>query len=147
MTNNFIGAILVVTVFALILLYIIWKPYLRGKKVSAVVDGYCHPDSGEDREVLYVCRFVYREQKGGKRLFCYSRRQFDTHDEARTEYPKGKEVELRVFDNPDNKDKPNAIILGDKNDLRRTIFYTIALLVGASAVLIGNIFLDTFVGR
>lgn len=145
MSGNYIGTIFVVAVFAVILLYIIWKPYLRGKKVQAVVDGHCHPADGEDRELIYICRFVYRDQKGGKKQYCYSRRRFDTQAEARAEYPKGKEVELRVFDNPDRKDMPNAMIMGDQSDLRRTILYTVALLVGVSAVLVGNLYLDTHV--
>ena len=139
---NYVGTIIVVVIFAVIMLYLIWKPYLRGQKVHAVVDGHVHPVSGDDRDLVFVVRFMYREQKGGKRQFCYSRRRFDLQEEARTEYPKGKEVDLRVFENTDFKDYPNAIIIGDKADTRRTLFYTLALLIGASAVLIGNLFLD-----
>lgn len=141
-STNYIGTIIVVIIFVVVLGYLIWKPYLRGQKVHAVVDGHVHPVSGDDKDLVFVCRFVYREQKGGKRQFCYSRRRFDLQEEARKEYPKGKEVDLRVFENSDFKDYPNAMILGDKVDMRRTIFYTLALLLGASAVLVGNLFLD-----
>lgn len=141
-STNYIGTIIVVVVFVVVLLYLIWKPYLRGQKVQAVVDGHVHPVSGDDKDLVFVCRFVYREQKGGKRQYCYSRRRFDLQEEARKAYPKGKEVELRVFENSDFKDYPNAMILGDKEDMRRTILYTVALLIGASAVLVGNLFLD-----
>ena len=37
------------------------------------------------------------------------------------------------------------MIMGDQSDLRRTILYTVALLVGVSAVLVGNLYLDTHV--
>ena len=141
-STNYIGTIIVVIVFVVVLGYLIWKPYLRGQKVHAVVDGHVHPVSGDDKDLVFVCRFVYREQKGGKRQFCYSRRRFDLQEEARKEYPKGKEVDLRVFENSDFKDYPNAMILGDKVDMRRSIFYTVALLLGASAVLVGNLCLD-----
>ena len=46
-STNYIGTIIVVIVFVVVLSYLIWKPYLRGQKVHAVVDGHVHPVSGD----------------------------------------------------------------------------------------------------
>ena len=48
---------------------------------------------------------MYREQKAGKRLYCYTRKTYDTREEMRAKYPKGTEVNIieNIFSSPFQK--------------------------------------------
>jgi len=116
--------------------YGFWMPYIRGKKHEAIVEGYSHPDKGENRETSYVCKFMYREENG-KRNYCISKRVFDTQGEAISQYPKGSKVTIKVY--KENKDDPRdvAMIVSDSTDRNHTIFLTIAAILCCSALVIG----------
>ncbi len=83
-TSNFLLLIIVC-----VICYTFWAPYIRGKKTKAVVDGYVHPKEGKNCDLVWCYRLMYREQKAGKRLYCYTRKTYDTREEMRAKYPKG----------------------------------------------------------
>ena len=116
--------------------YGFWMPYITGKKREAVVEGYGHPDEGENRETSYVCKFMYREESG-KRKYCYSKRVFDTQGEAISQYPKGSKVTLRVFKENREDIHELAMIMSDMTDRRHTIFLTITAILCCSALAVG----------
>ena len=106
---------LLILIIVLIICYSFWAPYIRGKKIKAVVDGYCHPAEGKNCDVVWCYRLMYREQKAGKRLYCCTRQTYDTREEMRAKYPKGTEVNIRCFTSP-NTQEPIAVILDDNDD-------------------------------
>ena len=105
---------LLILIIVLIICYSFWAPYIRGKKIKAVVDGYCHPAEGKNCDVVWCYRLMYREQKAGKRLYCCTRQTYDTREEMRAKYPKGTEVNIRCFTSP-NTQEPIAVILDDND--------------------------------
>lgn len=72
-----------------VICYTFWAPYIRGKKTKAVVDGYVHPKEGKNCDLVWCYRLMYREQKAGKRLYCYTRKTYDTREEMRAEVSEG----------------------------------------------------------
>lgn len=120
-----------------IISYTFWKPYIRGKKFKAVVDGYCHPADADEKDkgIVWCYRFMYRESKAGKRLYCYSRKHYDTKEEMRAKFPKGSEVEIKVYD--DGKDEKKAVIVGDKEDMKQSVLYTFAAVMGGIGLAVG----------
>ena len=91
-TSNFLLLIIVC-----VICYTFWAPYIRGKKTKAVVDGYVHPKEGKNCDLVWCYRLMYREQKAGKRLYCYTRKTYDTREEMRAKYPKGTEVNIKHY--------------------------------------------------
>lgn len=126
-TNLFLLLIVIV------ICYTFWVPYIKGRKIEAVVDGYCHPLDGKDKDVLWCYRFMYREVKAGKRLYCYSRKNYDTKEEMK-KYPKGAKVQIRYYE---TKDIVQAIITSDNEDFKRTMLYTLGTVLGGIALGIG----------
>lgn len=126
-TNLFLLLIVIV------ICYTFWVPYIKGHKIEAVVDGYCHPLDGKDKDVLWCYRFMYREVKAGKRLYCYSRKNYDTKEEMK-KYPKGAKVQIRYYE---TKDIVQAIITSDNEDFKRTMLYTLGTVLGGIALGIG----------
>lgn len=128
---------LLVLIIICIISYTFWKPYIRGKKIKAVVDGYCHPADADDkdRDLVWCYRFMYRESKAGKRLYCYSRKHYDTKEEMRAKYPKGTEVEIRCYD--DGREDKKAVIVGDKDEVKQSLLYTLAALMGGIGLAAG----------
>lgn len=127
---------LLILIIVAMICYTFWQPYIRGKKRTAVVDGYCHPkDEQDSKNVVWCCRLMYRESKGGKRLYCCTRSTYDTREELRTKFPKGAEVEIRCYDN--GRDEPVAVILSDKEYFRQQMMYSLAALLGGIGVAVG----------
>lgn len=127
---------LLILIVVIIISYAFWKPFVKGKKIRAVVDGYCRPKEGKDKDVVWCYRFMYRESKAGKRLYCYSRMNFDTKEEMRARYPKGAEVDIRYYQ--DTKDQEmKAVIVSDKEEIKRTILYTLLAFLGGSGIAVG----------
>jgi hypothetical protein len=135
---------LVWLILAAIICYTLWEPFIRGKKIEAVVDGYCHPTEGKYKDDLWRYRFMYREVKAGKRLYCYSNKNYETKEEMR-KYPKGAQVMIRYYQ--PSKDETKAVIISDNEDLKRTILYTVATVVGMIALGVGYQILCIQLGR
>lgn len=127
-SSNFFLLLIVI-----VICYNFWVPYIRGHKIDAVVDGYCHPEDAKDRDMLWCYRFMYREVKAGKRLYCYSRKNYDTKEEMK-KYPKGASVWIRYYE---TKEGMKAIITSDNKDLNRTLLYTLATVLGGIALAVG----------
>lgn len=128
---------LLILIIVGIISYTFWKPYIRGKKMKAVVDGFYHPadEDEKNRDIVWCYRFMYRESKAGKRLYCYSRKHYDTKEEMRAKFPKGSEVEIKVYD--DGKDEKKAVIVGDKEDMKQSLLYTFAAVMGGIGLAVG----------
>lgn len=130
-TSNFLLLIIVC-----VICYTFWAPYIRGKKTKAVVDGYVHPKEGKNCDLVWCYRLMYREQKAGKRLYCYTRKTYDTREEMRAKYPKGTEVNIRCFTSP-NTQEPIAVILDDNDDKKLQMMYTLAAFLGGLGLAVG----------
>lgn len=131
---------MLVLVVILIICYTFWKPFIRGKKTKAVVDGYCHPKEGKDKDQVWCYRFMYREVKAGKRLYCYSRRHFDTKEEMSALYPKGSEVDIRYYEVAKDGDMM-AVITADKEDQKKSVLYTLIAVLGGLGMAVGYVLL------
>ena len=105
-TSNFLLLIIVC-----VICYTFWAPYIRGKKTKAVVDGYVHPKEGKNCDLVWCYRLMYREQKAGKRLYCYTRKTYDTREEMRAKYPKGTEVNIKHYVQDKDSDEMGIICL------------------------------------
>ena len=127
---------LLILIIVLIICYSFWAPYICGKKIKAVVDGYCHPAEGKNCDVVWCYRLMYREQKAGKRLYCCTRQTYDTREEMRAKYPKGTEVNIRCFTSP-NTQEPIAVILDDNDDKKLQMMYTLAAFLGGLGLAVG----------
>ncbi len=117
----------------IVISYTFWMPYIKGRKIEAIVDGYCHPLDGKDKDILWCYRFMYREVKAGKRLYCYSRKNYDTKEEMK-KYPKGSKVQIRYYE---TKEGTEAVIISDNEDFKRAIFYTLATIAGGIGLAVG----------
>lgn len=135
---------LLLLIVVVIICYTFWVPYIKGRKTEAVVDGYCHPKDGKDKELMWCYRFMYREVKAGRRLYCYSRKTYDTKEEMR-KYPKGAKVQIRYYDA--SKDDMMAIIVSDNEDLKRNLLYTLGAVLGGIALGVGYQLLVIQLGR
>ncbi len=121
---NFTNAVLLILFIWIV--YPFWKPYIRGKKITAIVEEYEHsPDSKKNKE--YFCyKLMYRPQKAGKRFFCRTRTHYDTKEEMRNKYPKGTMVDILYYE---DRGDTWAVITSDNDDRNQQILYTLILLV------------------
>ncbi len=112
--------------------YPYWKPYLRGKRIKATVDSYCRVKSAKGDKDEWCFRFMYREQKAGKRLYCNSRKAYDTQVEIMKKYPKGTEVDIIYYDN--GGPEKMAVLVSDNDDRNEQILYTVAFFIAFAGV-------------
>ncbi len=124
---------LILFAFILLVLYSLWMPFFRGRKVTATVEDYVHPISGSDRNLVWCYKLCYKE-KNGKRHYVQSKRQKDTRKEM-MEIAKGSKVDILVYTG--NNDVETAIILTDGKEKAETIKYSVLVVVGTIAVAIG----------
>ena len=137
---------LLLLIIACVICYNFWAPYIRGKKAKAVVDGYVHPKEGKNCDLVWCYRLMYREQKAGKRLYCYSRKTYDTREEMRTKYPKGTEVNIKHYVQDKDKDEI-GVILDDDDDKKVQMMYTLTAILGCVGLGVGYQLLLLQMGR
>ncbi len=113
-----------------------WSPYLKNKRTDGTVENYVHPFKGDKRELTFVCKIMYRDEKGRKK-YCYSKQVFDTLKEAAQYYPKGAKVQIRVFHEASGDEYDQAMIVSDFRDKKRSLFFTLAALVCCTACAFG----------
>ena len=140
-TSNFLLLIIVC-----VICYTFWAPYIRGKKTKAVVDGYVHPKEGKNCDLVWCYRLMYREQKAGKRLYCYTRKTYDTREEMRAKYPKGTEVNIKHYVQDKDSDEM-GIILDDNDDRKVQWMYTLTAVLGCIGLCVGYQLLLLQMGR
>ena len=126
---------LLILIIVLAICYIFWAPFIRSRKVKAKVDGYVHPANENNGDIIWALRFVYRPGKNAKNIYCTSKRTFITIKEAQAAFPKGKEVEILLYE-PKNGE-PEAIIAEDNKDKKQALIYTLYAFGGGIAIAIG----------
>ncbi len=122
----------------LYVLYVFWKPYLTASKpMEAIVDGYEHPKGATDQTEAnsYFVRFMYRPQKAGKRYYCLSKNSFDFKEDAKAAYPKGQTFMIRTYE--DDQKQSRCLITTDTADRNRNILYSLAVVIGVTALIVG----------
>ena len=108
--------------------------------------GYVHPKEGKNCDLVWCYRLMYREQKAGKRLYCYTRKTYDTREEMRAKYPKGTEVNIKHYVQDKDSDEM-GIILDDNDDRKVQWMYTLTAVLGCIGLGVGYQLLLLQMGR
>ena len=97
-------------------------------------------------DLVWCYRLMYREQKAGKRLYCYTRKTYDTREEMRAKYPKGTEVNIKHYVQDKDSDEM-GIILDDNDDRKVQWMYTLTAVLGCIGLGVGYQLLLLQMGR
>ena len=146
-TTQFIISIVITAVFVGSICYLFWYMFLKGEKMQVVVDDYVHPDDAKKNregrtEIIWCIRFTASERHG-KPEYIYSKRHYNTRQQAAADYPKKTKVNIKRYQTlGDRSGKYYTVIMDDNKDKKQALYYTFLMILAGAAILTGNYLLN-----